>query len=48
MMCVNQWTGDLEPVKYAVWEVLKDDSEDGRNIIIEDTLTKDIRTTAIK
>ena len=41
--CINEWKGDLEPVKQAVREVLKEDYDDGKNIIIEAILA-----TAIK
>lgn len=40
---ISKWKGDLEPVKQAMREVLKEDYDDGRNIIIEGILT-----TAIK
>jgi ubiquinone/menaquinone biosynthesis C-methylase UbiE len=43
LKCINEWKGNLEPVKQAVREVLKEDYDDGKNIIIEAILA-----TAIK
>jgi hypothetical protein len=43
LKCMNQWKRDLEPVKQAVREALKDDYEDGRNIIIEAILATSVK-----
>lgn len=41
--CINQWEGDLDPVKQAVRQVLKESHGDGRNIIIEAILATRIK-----